>query len=84
MMTTHSAINSTKWPNYVDPSVLTPHFPLVKPNRMKIPYGSDHPGGAQFVFVDGSVHFINEAVELNTYRSLSSIAGEEVIGSDAY
>jgi len=83
LMTAHSPINSTQYPNYVDPSYLKPHFPLVKPNRMKIPYGSDHPGGAQFVFVDGHVVFISDSVDLDTYHSLSSIDGEEIVDTSA-
>jgi len=32
---------------------------------------SRHPGGAQFVFVDGSVHFLSETLDLTTYRRLA-------------
>jgi len=32
---------------------------------------SRHPGGAQFVFVDGSVHFLTETLDLTTYRELA-------------
>ncbi len=38
-----------------------------------------HAGFAQFVFMDGSVHTISEDIELNVYRSLSSISGGEFI-----
>ncbi len=31
-----------------------------------VSYSSQHPGGAQFVFCDGSVHFIPETVQFNT------------------
>jgi len=43
-------------------------------------FRSDHPGGGQFLFADGSVHFL---LELNpddsgdVYRALSTIAGSE-------
>lgn len=33
-------------------------------------FRSRHPGGAQFVFVDGSVHFISETVNYQTYQAL--------------
>ncbi|MCA9162013.1 MAG: DUF1559 domain-containing protein, partial [Planctomycetales bacterium] len=33
-------------------------------------FGSYHPGGAQFVFVDGSTHFIPETVDSLIYRYL--------------
>jgi prepilin-type N-terminal cleavage/methylation domain-containing protein/prepilin-type processing-associated H-X9-DG protein len=48
-------------------------------------FGSQHPGGANFVFADGSVHFISAAVDLVTVlRPLSTRAGGEVIPSGAY
>lgn len=59
------------------------HFPLLKPHRMKIPYGSDHPGGAQFSFVDGHVDFISEGVDLETYQKLSSVAGDDIVDMTA-
>ena len=42
-------------------------------------FGSLHPGGANFAFVDGSVRFISETIELNTYRALSTRAMGEVV-----
>jgi prepilin-type N-terminal cleavage/methylation domain-containing protein/prepilin-type processing-associated H-X9-DG protein len=42
-------------------------------------YRSDHPGGAQFVFVDGSVRFLDESIEYPTLRALVTRAGEEVL-----
>ncbi len=35
-------------------------------------FKSKHPGGAQFLFCDGSVHFIGETVEYRTYQVLGS------------
>lgn len=46
-------------------------------------YSSDHPGGAQFVFLDGHVDFLREDIEYLVYQNLSTRAGEEVInGAD--
>ena len=45
---------------------------------------SRHPGGVNAVFVDGSVHFIKNTVSVATYRALGTIAGGEVVSSDAY
>jgi len=42
--------------------------------------GSRHPGGAQFLFVDGSSHFIPETINLDTYQRLGYRADGEVIG----
>jgi len=39
--------------------------------------GSEHPNGANFLAGDGSVHFITETIELEVYRSLCTIDGEE-------
>ncbi len=42
-------------------------------------FRSDHSGGAMFLFVDGSVHFLNEDISPTIYQQLSTIAGEEVV-----
>jgi prepilin-type N-terminal cleavage/methylation domain-containing protein/prepilin-type processing-associated H-X9-DG protein len=45
---------------------------------------SMHPGGANFVFADGSVHFLKSSISMNTYWALGTKAGGEVISSDSY
>ncbi len=47
-------------------------------------FKSHHPGGCNFVFVDGSVHFLKQSINMFTYCALGSRAGGEVISSDAY
>ena len=42
------------------------------------------PVGANFCFVDGSVHFIKSSISMQTYWSLGTRAGGEVISSDSY
>ena len=37
-------------------------------------FRSDHAGGVQFLFADGSVHFLTETIEMPLYRRLSTIA----------
>jgi prepilin-type N-terminal cleavage/methylation domain-containing protein/prepilin-type processing-associated H-X9-DG protein len=45
---------------------------------------SNHPGGANYCFVDGSVHFLKSSANIKTYWSLGTRANGEVISSDAY
>ena len=48
------------------------------------PPGSNHPGGVNVAFADGSVHFIKNSVAPNTWWALGSRNLGEVISSDAY
>lgn len=41
---------------------------------------SNHSGGVNALFADGSVHFISNAVSLDTWRALATRAGGEVVG----
>jgi prepilin-type processing-associated H-X9-DG protein len=45
---------------------------------------SNHPGGCNFAFSDGSVRFIKDSVSMLTYQALGTRAGGEVISSDSY
>jgi prepilin-type processing-associated H-X9-DG protein len=47
-------------------------------------FRSQHPGGANFVFCDGSVKFLKTSINMPTYQALSTRANGEVISSDAY
>ncbi|PQO46121.1 DUF1559 domain-containing protein [Blastopirellula marina] len=47
-------------------------------------FGSRHPGGANFGFGDGSVHFLAETINLDVYKLLSQRASGQVKASDAY
>ncbi len=47
-------------------------------------FKSLHPGGANFAFADGSVHFLKNSISLVTYCALGSRLGGEVISSDSY
>lgn len=42
-------------------------------------FRSEHPGGAMFCFVDGSVRFTAEDISQNVYRSMSTIDWGEVV-----
>ncbi|MDR3634444.1 MAG: DUF1559 domain-containing protein [Isosphaeraceae bacterium] len=52
--------------------------------RAAMPPSSQHPGGINFLLADGSVRFIKNSIDLNTWRALGTRAGGEVISADAY
>jgi prepilin-type N-terminal cleavage/methylation domain-containing protein len=45
-----------------------------------LPMGSFHPGITQFVFVDGSVHVINDDIDLEVYKDFATVDGGDVSG----
>ena len=47
-------------------------------------YWSRHPGGANFLFADGSVHVLKSSINPIPYRALATRNFGEVISSDAY
>jgi prepilin-type N-terminal cleavage/methylation domain-containing protein/prepilin-type processing-associated H-X9-DG protein len=47
-------------------------------------FKSKHPGGANFLFADGSIRFLKTSIAMTTYCALGSRNGGEVVSSDAY
>jgi prepilin-type processing-associated H-X9-DG protein len=48
-------------------------------------FRSQHPGGANFLFGDGSVHFLSQTIDHErVYWPLSTRDGGEIVSSDAY
>ncbi len=45
-------------------------------------FSSDHPGGAQFVFVDGHVTLLQDSIDYDVYQRLATFAGGELINAD--
>ena len=44
---------------------------------------SNHSGGVNVGFLDGSVKFIKDSVSLQTWGAIATKAGGEVIGADS-
>ena len=47
-------------------------------------FSSSHPGGAQFLFGDGTRRFISKKTNPKTFRALLTIAGGEVVVQDDF
>jgi prepilin-type N-terminal cleavage/methylation domain-containing protein len=45
-------------------------------------FSSGHTHGVQFVYCDGSVHFVSDTILLATYRAMATRAGGEVASAD--
>jgi prepilin-type N-terminal cleavage/methylation domain-containing protein/prepilin-type processing-associated H-X9-DG protein len=45
-------------------------------------FRSDHPGGANFIFGDGSVRYLVETIDPDAYADLGTRAGGEVVSED--
>ena len=45
---------------------------------------SFHPGGANAVFADGSLHFLNATMDIRVFARLATRAGGEVVGADDF
>ncbi|WP_435018640.1 DUF1559 domain-containing protein [Tundrisphaera sp. TA3] len=50
----------------------------------QIGFRSQHPGGANFLFGDGSVRFLKSTINTDTYRALATRDGQEVVSADSY
>jgi prepilin-type N-terminal cleavage/methylation domain-containing protein len=48
-------------------------------NFNHLPMGSFHPGITQFAFIDGSVHNIADGIELEVYKDVATVNGDEVV-----
>lgn len=47
-------------------------------------FSSRHPGGANFLFADGSVHFLKDSISFRTFLSMATRSGNEVVAGDQY
>lgn len=72
----HFNITSTKYP------ICSPQTPPGGPNPIvssEAGFSSYHSGGANFLAVDGSVHFLHKSLSLDTLRALATRNGGEVV-----
>jgi prepilin-type N-terminal cleavage/methylation domain-containing protein/prepilin-type processing-associated H-X9-DG protein len=51
---------------------------------MNAAFGSRHPGGGNFLFADGSCHFIKNSIAMPVYWAITTRADREVVSSDSY
>lgn len=58
--------------------------PALGINRVASGFGSIAPGGANFLFVDGSVHFLKDKIDSRVLKLLGTPAGGEKVSSDEY
>ena len=72
--------------NYDSCTPLTPAWPNPNTNcstffnwNTSSGFKSKHPGGAQFVFADGAVHFITENIDYRNYQRLGDRRDGEVV-----
>jgi prepilin-type N-terminal cleavage/methylation domain-containing protein/prepilin-type processing-associated H-X9-DG protein len=80
---TPNQINCTNTSDPKDPAGSNPVGYYVTPIG-SAPPGSNHPGGVNVAFADGSVHFIKNSISAPTWWALGSRNLGEVVSSDAY
>jgi prepilin-type N-terminal cleavage/methylation domain-containing protein/prepilin-type processing-associated H-X9-DG protein len=57
---------------------------VISKTSTEVSASSNHPGGVNVGFLDGSVRFIKDAVSQTTWWALATKAGGEVISADSY
>jgi prepilin-type processing-associated H-X9-DG protein len=73
----------TSWPDDSDCKAWLKNIVLYK-EFGQWGFRSQHPGGAHFLFADGSVHFLRGSIDLATYRALGTRAAQDPISEGGY
>lgn len=81
-----SRYDRTNPPSYASSGTSLNYEPYFDYSNPRINWGpsSFHPGGAMHTLGDGSVHFLSETIDWHVYVSLSTRAGGETLGNDAF
>ena len=45
---------------------------------------SNHPGGVNVLFLDGTVRFVKDSIAYNTWLALGTVAGGEIVSADSF
>jgi prepilin-type N-terminal cleavage/methylation domain-containing protein/prepilin-type processing-associated H-X9-DG protein len=59
-------------------------YTVNRPDASPAAFHTLHPGGGNFLFMDGSVRFIKDSVNLDTMRALCTRNYAEIVSSDSY
>jgi prepilin-type processing-associated H-X9-DG protein len=75
----HTAVHGYILPTYNTQCAID--YPYGVPNKQYAwQYGSAHGFGANFVFLDGSVHFLTDDINYPTFAALATPSGAEMVG----
>jgi prepilin-type processing-associated H-X9-DG protein len=55
---------------------------MYPPSRISTTANSNHPGGVNVLFGDGSVKFVKDTIAISSWRALATLGLGEVIGAD--
>jgi prepilin-type N-terminal cleavage/methylation domain-containing protein/prepilin-type processing-associated H-X9-DG protein len=59
-------------------------YTVNRPDASPAAFHTQHPGGGNFLLMDGSVRFIKDSVSLDTMRALCTRNYAEIVSSDSY